>query len=101
IAMRVLQRSPEAGPRRTVKFTITPANLVRGGDNQIDTQVSISGDGKHIAYVESQGGQLWIRDIDQEQAHLVPGATGVYQTFWSPDNQSIGYAVGALVGADL
>ncbi len=33
-----------------MKFTITPQNLVRGGDNNIDTEVSISRDGKHIAY---------------------------------------------------
>src|SRR5262249_35002356 len=48
----------------------------------------------HITYVESEGGQLWMRDIDQEQAHLVPGATRVYQVFWSPDSQFIGYTVG-------
>jgi len=105
IATRVFQRSPEGAPLRTIKFTITPANLVRGSDYNTDSEVSISRDGKHIAYVESQGGQLWIRDIDQEQARIVPGATGVYQAFWSPDNQSIGYSArgncGLQSGCDL
>ena len=90
LGTRALRHSPEAVPLRTVKFTITPKQLVRGGD--IDTEVSISWDGKHIAYVESQGGQLWVRDIDEEQARPVPGAVGVYQAFWSPDNQFIGYS---------
>jgi serine/threonine protein kinase len=98
ISMQVFQRSPEGSPQRTVKFTITPANLVRGSDYNTDSEVNISRDGKHIAYVESQGGQLWIRDIDQEKARPVPGATAVYQTFWSPDNQSIGYSAGRLCG---
>jgi serine/threonine protein kinase len=88
-------RSPqEASSQRTIRFTITPKQLLRGGDGQIDSEVSISQDGKHIAYVESQGGQLWIRDIDSEEAHPVPGATSVYQAFWSPDNRFIGYAAG-------
>jgi Tol biopolymer transport system component len=102
IGARVFRHSPEAIALRTVKFTITPTQLVRGGDNNIDAEVSISGDGKHIAYVESQGGQLWVRDIDQEQARPVPGATRVYQVFWSPDDQSIGYAAaGFYPGRDL
>jgi Tol biopolymer transport system component len=92
--VRALRHAPEASPLRTVRFAFTPTQLVRGGNGEVDAEVSISGDGKHIAYVESQGGQLWIRDIDEEQAHPVPGATGVYQAFWSPDAQYIGYTTG-------
>jgi len=33
-----------------------------------------------------------VRDIDQEKARPVPGATSVYQVFWSPDDRFIGYA---------
>jgi Tol biopolymer transport system component/predicted Ser/Thr protein kinase len=91
IGVRAFRHSPE-----------TVAQLLRGGNTDIDAEVSISGDGKHIAYVESQGGQLWVRDIDQEQAHPVPGATRVYQAFWSPDNQYIGYSAGQFcAGCDL
>ena len=100
LGWRAYRHAPEAVALRTVKFTITPKQLVRGGD--IDTELSISPDGQHIAFVESQGGQLWIRDIDEEQAHPVPGATGVYQAFWSPDNQYIGYSAGRFcAGCDL
>jgi Tol biopolymer transport system component len=104
-AMRVFQRSPEVAPQRTVKFTFTPSQLLRGANNEIDAEVSISPDGKHIAYVEWPLGQLWVRDIDQEQARPVPGATSVYQAFWSPDNRYIGYSAGGcfafVPGCDL
>jgi serine/threonine protein kinase len=96
---RLLNRPPASIPGRTIKFTITPTNLLRtGSPGEIDAEVSVSRDGKHIAYVESSAGQLWIRDLDQEQPRLVPGATSVYQVFWSPDNQSIGYSAGRLCG---
>jgi serine/threonine-protein kinase len=102
IGLRVFRNSPEVGSLRTVKFTITPKNLARGSDTDIDAEVSVSRDGKHIAYVEAPNGQLWIRDIDQEEARPVPGATPVYQVFWSPDNRYIGYAsCDGLGGCDL
>jgi serine/threonine protein kinase/Tol biopolymer transport system component len=95
VRTRRLQRSFDADSPKTVRFTITPANLVKSGmPGEIDAEVSISRDGKHIAYVESAGGQLWVRDLDQEQARPVPGATSVYQVFWSPDNEWIGYSAG-------
>ena len=95
---RAFRSAPENAVQRTVKFSFTPSQLLRGSTNNVDAEVSISGDGKHIAYVESQGGQLWIRDIDQEQARPVSGATGVYQAFWSPDNQFLGYSAGQNCG---
>jgi Tol biopolymer transport system component len=100
-AARLFQTPPESGTQRTVKFTFRPANLSRGSLTDIDAQVSVSDDGRHITYVESAERQLWVRDIDQEQARLVPGATGVYQAFWSPDGEFIGYADGYLDGAEL
>jgi serine/threonine-protein kinase len=90
----VSQRSQPPVPQRTVKFTFTPERLVRGSDRDIDAAVSVSPDGKHITYVEGQGGQLWIRDLDKEGPRPVPGANSVYQAFWSPDNVFIGYSVG-------
>jgi Tol biopolymer transport system component/aminoglycoside phosphotransferase (APT) family kinase protein len=89
---RMLTRAPEAAHEPTVKFTFTPERLRRGNISDIDAEVSISPDGRHVAYVESTGGQLWVRDIDQEQARIVPGATSVYEAFWSPDNRFIAYA---------
>ncbi|MBM3787475.1 MAG: hypothetical protein FJW30_24215 [Acidobacteria bacterium] len=83
---------------RTVKFTLRPDRLVRGGDTEIDTEVSISRDGRHIAYVEADGGQLWLRDIDREEARPVPGATGVYQVFWPPNSRWVGYSQGQDCG---
>ncbi len=91
VATGVFRRSPQAGPP-TVKFTFTPERLRRGSLTDIDAEVSVSQDGRHISYVEAAGGQLWVRDIDQEKARPVPGATNVYQAFWSPDDRFIGYA---------
>src|SRR5262249_52453118 len=45
---QVFRQSPKAGAPRTVKFTITPHKLVRGSDTDIDAELSISRDGKHI-----------------------------------------------------
>lgn len=91
VTARVFRSSPEKGAP-TVKFTFTPERLRRGSDTDIDAEVSVSQDGRHIGYVEAAGGQLWVRDIDQEKARPVPGATNVYQAFWSPDDRFIGYA---------
>jgi Tol biopolymer transport system component/tRNA A-37 threonylcarbamoyl transferase component Bud32 len=101
VAAGVFRRSPETAASRTVKFTFTPERLRRGSDTDIDAEVSVSRDGRHITYVEAAGGQLWVRDIDQEKARPVPGATSVYQAFWSPDDRFIGYAIGSGAGADL
>jgi serine/threonine protein kinase len=94
-ANRQFKKIPDASRQPTVKFTFTPERLRRGGIAEIDAEVSISPDGRHVTYVESSGGQLWVRDIDQEQAHPVPGATNVFSAFWSPDNKFIGYSSGS------
>ena len=92
------RRQPAATvPQRTVKFTFTPDRLMRGSDRDIDAEVSVSPDGKHVTYAEALGGQLWIRDIDKEQPRPVPGATNVYQAFWSPDNAFIGYGANRVL----
>ncbi len=102
VAIITFRRPPEGPATRTVKFTFTPSMLKRGGDTNIDAEVSVSHNGRHITYVEATGGQLWVRDIDQERARPVPGATNVYQVFWSPDDRFIGYANGGVKpGMDL
>ena len=94
LALRFSPRAAENAPLQTVKFTITPTQLSRGADSEIDAEVSVSPDGRHITYVEAPNGQLWVRALDQETARLVPGATRVYQVFWSPDSRYVGYSVG-------
>lgn len=94
-AGRGFRGTPEIdAPLRTVKFAFTPQGLRRGTDTDIDIEVAVSPDGRHISYVESAGGQLWVRDIDQEHARPVPGATSVSRAFWSPDSRFIAYAEG-------
>ena len=93
-----LRRPAEPVAPPTTKFIITPNRLARGGAGEIDAEVSISPDGKHIAYVEAEDAQFWLRDIDQDKPRPVPGAKAVYQAFWSPDSRFVGYAAhGELV----
>jgi Tol biopolymer transport system component len=89
------QHAAPGADLHTIKFTFTPPEgLRRGSERDIDTELSVSQDGKHIGYVVGANGQLMVRDIDQEQARLVPGATNVFLAFWSPDDRFIGYADG-------
>jgi Tol biopolymer transport system component len=91
-AVLALRRPSAVIPPHTTKFVITPKRLARGGANEIDTEVSISPDGRHIAYVEADDAQFMLRDIDQDDPRPVPGAKAVYQAFWSPDSRFVGYA---------
>jgi serine/threonine protein kinase len=97
----IFSPSQQTAPQRTVRFTVTPNRLVRGSGTDIDAQVSISRDGRRIAYVEAEGGQLWVRELDQEQPHQVPGTKNVYGAFWSPDSRFIGYVEGGFNGRNL
>lgn len=98
VAAVALRKPREASPGQTVKFILKPAQLGRGNASDIDAEVSVSPNGKHVTFVEAEGGQLWVRDLSQEEAHKVPGAIKVYQVFWSPDSRNVGYAIrGALV----
>ena len=93
-----LRRPTEPVAPYTTKFIITPNRLARGGASEIDAEVSISPDGRHVAYVEAEDAQFWLRDIDQDKARPVPGAKAVYQAFWSPDSRYVGYSArGELV----
>ncbi len=93
-----LRRTIEPVAPHTTKFIVAPNKLARGGASEIDAEVSISPDGKHIAYVEAEDAQFWLRDVDQDKARPVPGAKAVYQAFWSPDSRFVGYAArGELV----
>ena len=50
---------------------------------------AISPDGRHVAFVKD--GQLWIRSLDQLEAHQLAGTAGAQFPFWSPDSRNIAY----------
>jgi serine/threonine-protein kinase len=58
------------------------------------TAVAISPDGKTLVFGEIWGGvqQLYTRAMDQLSAIPMPGTSGAYSPFFSPDGQWVGFA---------
>ena len=56
--------------------------------------VTISPDGRHIAYLAGKDRSLWIQDLDQNDPRSIAGTTGAQRPFWSPDSAFIAFAVG-------
>ena len=104
VAGIVLWRWPErqVGSSPVVRFDVQPmAGTLPIGQ----TEVSVSPDGQHVAFIARQNGTtvLWVRSVDRPAPHAVPGTEGASQPFWSPDSRWIGFhANGALrrVGVD-
>ncbi len=93
-AVHFSEEPPEAALRR---FAINPPVRV-GASDANNTAVVISPNGKHIAFTEQgQEGRLWIQDLDQRDARVIEGTEGAYSAFWSPDSETIGFAVDNVV----
>jgi serine/threonine protein kinase len=54
---------------------------------------AISPDGRRVAFVADQEGQLmlWVRSLDATSAQPLAGTEGARHPFWSPDSRSIGF----------
>jgi Tol biopolymer transport system component len=61
-----------------------------------DPSVSLSADGKKLAFVANQNGipMLWIRSLDSVENHVLAGTEGASFPFWSPDERAIGFFAG-------
>jgi len=64
-------------------------------------RLAISPDGKRIAYLgpDGSGTGLWVRELNELDARLLPGTTGAEAPFFSPDGQSIGFFVAKGAGS--
>jgi Tol biopolymer transport system component len=51
--------------------------------------VTLSPDGKHIAYTFD--GKLWLRDLDKVDPRPIEGSEGAREPFWSPDGAHVAY----------
>jgi hypothetical protein len=69
------------------KATFTPVQPNVGG-------LSLSPDGRSLAFVATQEGRnvLWVRRLDSSAARPLPGTTGAYYPFWSPDSRFLAFS---------
>jgi len=81
-------RRPEE-PTRATRLSISTPGF-------ISPQLSgiVSPDGRRVAFVSTAGSgklMLWIRALDDLEAHMVPGSEDAAHPFWSPDGRQIGF----------
>jgi serine/threonine-protein kinase len=96
VAIWSLMRSPFLPPaplrRLVIQLPSTAPLEVEAGH----PAVALSPDGTRLVYVANRGGkrQLYLRRMDQLEATAITGTEGGYGPFFSPDGQSVGFAVG-------
>ncbi len=95
-------------PSEVIRFRLEPppgAMFVRTQASVPIPIVSISPDGRQIAFIAAEAGRqgsVWIRTIDDVMVRPLPGTENAQDMFWSPDNQWIGFfADGRLKRADV
>ena len=92
-----LKPMPPAPPQQVMRFAITfgpDERLAVSNANAQSSSVVISPDGKQIAYVATRGGggqQLYIRQVDSQEARVLPGTLGAAAPFFSRDSQWVGF----------
>jgi eukaryotic-like serine/threonine-protein kinase len=82
-------RSQSAAPGAQTRFDIPVAGLAS------PYWISISPDGRRVAYVAGAGGgktALWIRPLNSLDAQMLPGTEGASVPDWSPDSKWIVFA---------
>ena len=96
-----LKPTPQVTPPQVMKFAIALGPDERLGVSNVNTassSVVISPDGRQIAYVATRGGggvQLYVRQIDSQEARALPGTLGALGPFFSRDSQWIGFSTAA------
>ncbi|TFG49235.1 MAG: hypothetical protein E4H38_05270 [Gemmatimonadales bacterium] len=94
------------GGRNASPGSVGPGEVVRAslplGDSAAvqpigNVRLAISPSGRRVVFVGSDGvdQQLWIRELDQPEAHPLPDTKGAFDPFFSPDSESIGFFTGA------
>jgi dipeptidyl aminopeptidase/acylaminoacyl peptidase len=99
-----VRRSP--AETRLVRSSVLPPPKVSFNLAGSDAgSLTISPDGRRVTFVasgEEGGKQLWVRPLDQEGGHPLPGTEGAEWPFWSPDSRFIAFfADGKLKKVDV
>jgi eukaryotic-like serine/threonine-protein kinase len=90
-------RRPAADPLHPVRFTIEPSSTQALMVQSADRDIAVSRDGRYIAYrggdsrSESRNSQLFVRRMDELDAHALPGTSNIRNPFFSADSKWIGY----------
>jgi Tol biopolymer transport system component len=89
-----LARRPTADPA-PVRFAVPAPGNAAFGVAIGSPGMSLSPDGRHLAFVIPQRGSesgLWIRPLDALDARALPGTRGAAGVpFWSPDGRHVGF----------
>ena len=70
------------------RFAFTPPEAV--ATSTYRTNVAISPNGKHIAFITAGSEGMWVQDLDKRQPRAIDGTEGAINPFWSPDSDFIG-----------
>lgn len=90
--------SAAGGALRKFEVNVDGLGLMPGtyvGESGPGAGVAISPDGRRIVYPRE--GRLWVRELSQLASRALDGTDGAVAPSWSPDGESLVFAVGAQV----
>jgi len=87
-------KTTEPLPVQRFIYNIPQGKLL--GSSRESSVVTISPDGSKLVYVSHSGdtSSLVLRNLDQFEAHIIPGTEGAASPFFSPDGIWVGYFAG-------
>jgi len=103
LAIAVTYYATRPAPESALMVSVIPPPGVFADTSGRIGPPQISPDGKSLAFIGCQtesaatsmlGGQtcsIWVRVLTSSEAHEVPGTSGAYYPFWSPDGHEIGF----------
>jgi Tol biopolymer transport system component/tRNA A-37 threonylcarbamoyl transferase component Bud32 len=77
------------GAPEAIRFQVLPPT-----DSAFSVYVALSPDGRHLAFTATGADaivRLWIRDLDEVEARVLPGTEGAQSIIWSPDSRRIAF----------
>ncbi|MHC4807322.1 MAG: protein kinase domain-containing protein [Planctomycetota bacterium] len=93
VVWSIIRPRPTAPPN-VIRSKIEPVSKI-ADEALFHLALSISPDGKRIAYVDQGTGterMLYVRELDTSKARAISGTEGAIDPFFSPDGQSLGYS---------
>ena len=94
VTVGMMYRRPTLAEDSTVRLAFSPPAGVTLADLATAGPVTISPDGRRLAFVASgSDGKrlLWVRELDSTDSKPLPGTDGAAYPFWSPDSRLIGF----------